>query len=262
MKTYALLIFFIFIFCAIGNGAIQQDKLFIDNGTIRLGVDLESGGSIFYFSKTNKEQNLLNHFDRGRFIQQSYYGDKDGSFWAQQEWTWNPVQGGDYKGHPAKLIEHTSSQTTLYVKSTPKHWANGADITNALMEQSISLEDEVAHIKYTFTYRGERDHKPRHQELPAVFVDYSLPNLVFYKGNNPWTNDNLSTIVPGWPNEYYHNTEHWCAFIDDKNQGIGVYTPGTSEITCYRFKGTAGPTGSGCSYFSPIRTLAIKTGSC
>jgi hypothetical protein len=82
--------------------AAGEGEMFIDNGKIRLGVDLASGGSVFYLSESVPRRNLLNGFDRGRFIQQSYYGDSDES-------RWNPVQGGDYKGLAAGLIEHTST---------------------------------------------------------------------------------------------------------------------------------------------------------
>jgi len=238
----------------------HESKLFLDNDSIRLGIDLTSGGSIFYLSDSSTNRNVLNHFDRGRYIQQSYYGDEDGSRWGQNEWRWNPVQGGDYKGQPAKVLEHKAGKTTLYVKSTPKHWANGSDITDAVMEQWISLEGTIASIKYRFTYNGEHNHRPRHQEMPAVFVDASLPNLVLYRGDKPWRMDALTTLVPGWPNEYHRRTEEWSAFVDDNNWGIGVYTPGTTDITCYRYSGPAGSKGSGCSYFSPIRTLGITHG--
>jgi hypothetical protein len=245
---------------ALGDELEKPGKAFVDNGTIRLGVDLESGGSIFYFSLHTQRRNLLNHCDRGRFIQQSYYGDKDGSLWGRQEWRWNPVQGGDYKGHPAQLLEYRCTTDTLYCKSTPKHWATGADITDAVMEQWVSLTNDVAHIRYRFLYTGDHTHGPTHQEMPAVFVDHALPLLVFYKGDKPWQQDTLSSKVPGWPNEYQKRTEEWSAYVDEDNRGIGVYTPGTHDITCYRFEGPDGPEGSGCSYFAPIRTLAVKKG--
>ncbi len=66
---------------------------------MKIGVDLSSGGSIFWFSELPGDRNLLNHADRGRFIQQSYYGKADGSMWAKKPWHWNPVQGGDYTIH-------------------------------------------------------------------------------------------------------------------------------------------------------------------
>ena len=238
----------------------SETETYIENGDLRLGVDLESGGSIVHFSRVSQPRNLLNRFDRGRFIQQSYYGDSDGSQWWGKEWRWNPVQGGDCKGHPARLIECGTTPTTIHTMSTPKHWATGEDVTSATMEEWITLEDDVAHIRYKFTYDGDRDHEKRHQELPAVFVDYDLPNLVYYQGEKPWTNDALTRVVPGWPNEGRTRDECWAAYVDDKDWGIGVYTPGTKEMTCYRFKGDLGPKGSGCSYFAPVRTLAITKG--
>ena len=55
--------------------------LFISGGSLRLGVDLGAGGSLFHLSQAPDHRNLVNHHDRGRFIQQSYYGDPDRSFW-------------------------------------------------------------------------------------------------------------------------------------------------------------------------------------
>jgi len=261
MKTPFLIIpLLIFLLVCHNAPGDEAGKAFLDNGAIRLGVDLESGGSVFSFSRSTNRRNLLNHWDRGRFIQQSFYGDPDGSLWGKQKWRWNPVQGGDYRGHPARLLDFNSTSTTLYCRSIPKHWAKGDDITEALMEQWIVLKGNVAHIRYRFSYTGEHGHKATHQEMPAVFVDYALPNLVFYNGDNPWKEDTLTTVVPGWPNEYHKRTEPWSACVDDHNMGIGVYTPGTNDITSYRFKGSDGPGGSGCSYFAPLRTLAVTKG--
>jgi hypothetical protein len=250
----------VFVLLPVISWAADERNAYIDNGKIRLGVDLESGGSIFYLSQSAPLRNLLNHFDRGRFIQQSYYGDGDGSHWADKEWRWNPVQGGDYKGNPAVVIEYANMAGTLYVKSMPKHWATGVDIVDAAMEQWISLTGDIAHIRYKFTYSGAGGHAARHQELPAVFVDYDLSHLVFYRGDNPWSHDVLTSKVPQWPNEYETRDEHWAAYVDDAHWGLGVYTPGTAEMTYYRYRGEKGPQGSGCSYFSPIRTLAITSG--
>ncbi len=42
---------------------------YLDNGAIRLGVDLNLGGAITYLSRSGAEQNLVNSFDFGRQIQ-------------------------------------------------------------------------------------------------------------------------------------------------------------------------------------------------
>jgi hypothetical protein len=244
-----------------------ERPLFLDNGTVRLGIDLASGGSVFSFGPASNHVNLLNHFDRGRFVQQSYYGTADGSLWNKKPWRWNPVQGGDWRGSPARLLScsvvtNASLPTALHSRSTPKHWASGEDITNAVMEQRITLSNALAHIRYRFSYTGASAHPPAHQELPAVFIDGAYTNLVFYGGPRPWTGDVLTRVIPGWPNQGKKTTEHWAAFVNDADFGLGVFTPGTGELTCYRYEGDrkTGPSGSACSYFAPVRTFAITPG--
>ena len=254
--------------CPAKSAARDLDHaLFLDNGSIRLGVDLSSGGSIFSFGYSAGGTNLLNHYDRGRFIQQSYYGVSDSSLWNKKPWRWNPVQGGDWKGAPATLIAcsvvtNAGLPSALFSRSIPNHWASGEDITNAVMEQQITLTNAMAHIRFRFSYTGTTAHPPTHQELPAVFIDGAYTNLVFYKGPNPWTGDTLTRVIPGWPNEGKKTTEHWAAFVNDADFGIGVFTPGTGDLTCYRYEGNrkTGPTGAACSYFAPVRTLAITPG--
>ena len=58
------------------NGADPALSAFLENDHLRIGINLDSGGAIFYFSRRDPERNLLNYHDTGRFIQQSYYGDK------------------------------------------------------------------------------------------------------------------------------------------------------------------------------------------
>lgn len=239
---------------------VASQKKFIENGKIKVGVDLSSGGSIYWFSELPADRNLLNHADRGRFIQQSYYGKPDGSMWAKKPWRWNPVQGGDYKGKPARLLEVKEETNSLYVRSVPVNWAGGQDLEDCRMEQWISLSDNMARVRFRFSYRGTDTHPAVHQELPAVFVDYALPDLVYYKGAKPWSDEPISKDQPGWPNEGRKCTEHWAGFLGPDGRGVGVLFPGTEKITTYRYPGKPGPTGGGCSYFAPIRTMAITPG--
>jgi hypothetical protein len=63
---------------------VASDPKFLSNGKVKIGVDMTSGGSIFWFSELPDGPNLLNHADRGRFVQQSYYGAPDGSVWNKR----------------------------------------------------------------------------------------------------------------------------------------------------------------------------------
>ncbi|PAW84281.1 MAG: hypothetical protein B9S33_12090 [Pedosphaera sp. Tous-C6FEB] len=241
--------------------APAADWLYLDNGQVRLGVDRAAGGSIGFFGESATGRNLLNHYDKGRFIQQSYYGAKDGSDWNGKPWRWNPVQGGGWRGEPARTLAFTNTATSLYARTLPKHWATGVDLPEVTMEEWIELHGRVAQVRFRMTYSGATNHPPAHQELPAVFADFALTNLVYYQGGAPWTGGALTRRVPGWPNEYVKQlTEHWATFVDGRDWGLGVFFPGTTEVTCYRAAGKPGPAGSGCSYLAPIRTLAITNG--
>ena len=124
------------------------------------------------------------------------------------------------------------------------------------MEETITLDGSVAKIHFKLTYTGEDQSEERHQEMPAVFVDYALKNLVFVEAGK------LVRRVPGWPNEYGKASEHWTAYLDDNDWGIGILTPGTPEFTSYRYEGNgeAGPEGIACSYVAPVRTLKLTKG--
>ena len=261
VRIFLLLVLFATNSIAESESKVKDKTAFIDNGKVRLGVNMSAGGSIFYFGRSGKDENLLNHFDRGRFIQQSYYGKKDGSEWAGKPWKWNPVQGGHYEGKGAKVLEFKHEKNLIYLKSIPVHWATGENLKDCTMEQWIKLNDLVVDIRYKFLYKGKEKHPAKHQEMPAVFVDAAYANLTFYDGKKPWTGDKLTSVVPGWPNEYKKIKEHWAAFVNDKQWGIGVYTPNVEQMTCYRHVPLKvnGPKAANCSYFSPIKTFSIES---
>ncbi len=244
---------------AMAQTQVPSEWVYLDNGEVRLGVKRASGAAVAWFSESGSERNLVNHFDHGRLIQQSYYGVQDGSLWNQKPWRWNPVQGGDWQGSPAKLIELNATETQLTSKSFGKHWASGEDLDNVLFEQTIKLTGKVAHIHFKMTYSGDVTHPAHHQEIPAVFMAPDLNTLVHYSGDKPWTNADLSRSVPGWPNEHRQIDEHWAAYVDDNNFGMGVYVPIAKEITCYRF-GNGNPKQGSCSYFAPVTSFSITPG--
>jgi hypothetical protein len=88
---------------AIGKAAPHEPRMsWLDNGEIRLGVDLAIGGAITWISKSGEARNVINSADWGRQVQMSYYsgpvpfvvGEKRPSkFW--EGLGWNPIQAGD-----------------------------------------------------------------------------------------------------------------------------------------------------------------------
>lgn len=242
-----------------GHGA-EPAWEYVDNGEIRLGLNTNAGACIGYFAESKTRRNLLNHADEGRYLQQSWYGNRDGSKWNKKPWVWNPVQGGSWRGKPARTLRFTKTKTNAYTKVHPRHWAAGDLLTNVVMESWVRLKDRVAEIRFRMTYLGETKHHRRSQEMPAVFIDAALPNFVYYRGEAPWTNGKLRRVVPTWPNQHDALPENWAAYLDENDWGVGVYSPGVDRMTFYRHPGKTGPKGGGCSYFAPVAKFAITPG--
>ncbi|VGO11470.1 hypothetical protein PDESU_00014 [Pontiella desulfatans] len=244
--------------CLAVSGSAFAGWEYLDNGEVRIGIDRSRGACIGWFGESETKRNLLNHWDEGRFIQQSYYGAPDGSKWNKKDWVYNPVQGGSWDGKRSKVLtfKKDKNKTSLYAKIEPLSWSGGQTCPEAIMEQTISLNGRVAHIRFKLTYTGKDQGKPRHQEMPAVFVDAVLSNLVYVSEGE------LTRRVPGWPNESGKTSRHWTAWLDRNDWGIGIFTPGTPEFTCYRFagNGSTGSGGSACSYIAPVRTFALTKG--
>ncbi|MDB6030104.1 MAG: hypothetical protein JWM16_442 [Verrucomicrobiales bacterium] len=240
--------------------AATNNLVFIDNGQVRLGVKTTSGAGIAWFSESGSSRNWLNHYDHGRLVQQSYYGKKDGSLWGKEPWRWNPVQGGGYKGAPATLLELKPDRTSLYAKTRPRHWASEADLPDVTMEEWISLTGKVAHVRFKMSYTGQEQHPKTAQEIPAFFTEPDLTTLVVYDGEKPWRGASVSRTQPGWPNEGRKIREHWAAYVDSDNFGIGAYVPVAKDITCYRYAAGRTSQQGACSYFAPIVYFAITPG--
>ncbi|MFA5688643.1 MAG: hypothetical protein WC959_05805 [Kiritimatiellales bacterium] len=237
------------------GAAIGAEWVYLDNGTVRIGVDKARGACIGFFGESSTRRNLLNHYDEGRFIQQSYYGDPDGSDWNGKPWVYNPIQGGNWQGQHSKVTAFEKTAEKIYAKVLPCNWAGGELCPETMMEMTISLTGAVAHIRFEMNYSGETQTRAKHQEMPAVFTDAVLSNLVYT------TDRVLTRRVPGWLNERGNAPECWLAWLDHSDWGIGIYAPGTPDFTCYRFSaGAAAPVAASCSYAAPVRTFALING--
>jgi hypothetical protein len=235
---------------------------YLDNGTIRIGVDKRRGTAIGYLALSSTNRNLLNHHDEGRFIQQSYYGDPDGSLWAKNPWVYNPVQGGSYKGEDARTLEFRKSRDELHAKIEPLHWASAKPCPEAIMQEWITLDGPVARIRMRMEYSGPTQQRNAHQELPAMFVDFALPHLMFELDGKLVKHAPVDLGKDLKPENIRYDTE-WLAFVDDDGFGIGIHTPGTDQAVTYRHRGngSTGPDGSACSYVAPVRTMQLKKGT-
>jgi len=229
---------------------------FISNAHVRLGVITNYGAAVGFFSLATSSVNYVNYMDAGRMIQQSYYGDQDGSSWAGNPWHWNPVQGGSYLNDKPALLAFSNSNNTIYAKSHPRNWAGRQLLTNVVMEEWIDLTGNLARIVFKMTYTGASNYAVKHQEVPAMFLNAAYPRLTYYSGAAPWTGGPLTNFQPAGVNGYDNSTERWWAYVNNAGYGMGMLTPQTPFATYYWIAGSGNEDG-GCAYVAPLQTFAI-----
>lgn len=240
---------------------------FITDGIVKLGINKQWGGGIGYFSRLGGDsRNVINYMDRGRNIQQSFYGSKDSNIY--DNWRFNPVQGGDAHGYFSKVISKVNYGDAIYVKTKPLDWKPYKHLapleTSSYMEQWITLREGVAQIVYRFKYYGNKTHVLYDQEMPAAFFIKYLSTLAYYK--NGAIRYKYSQDIPinngdGYGiNAFLTNHEDWAAFVNNTSGkwGCGIFTPSTNRITYYKSTGPGGSSGFGASYFAPLGRHTLK----
>lgn len=244
---------------------------YLDNGIVRIGVDLSIGGSITYFADLKDGLNMVNSYDWGRQVQMSFYsgpvpfepnGKKPFPHWSQLGW--NPIQSGDHFSNAAKILKSTNDGKTLYIKCVPMQWPLDNEPGECTFEIWIELEGRAAHIRSRLNNaRSDKtQYKGRSQELPAVYSNGPWWRLVTYTGADPFTNGELTEIPikkkgPGiFPWSNFEATENWASLINKDGTGMAVWTPGAQHF----LGGFAGKPGSGgtkdshTGYLSPIHS--------
>ena len=268
MKRIGLYLLMILLsFSLLGGCPPDSEMSYIDNGIIKVGVELKKGGSITYLAEFNNQNvNLINSADLGRMIQQSYYSGpwpygNPNPGWPN--WGWNPIGAGDCYDNASEVVTHTNDGTTLYVKSIPMQWALDNVPCECTFEKWITLDGNAVRVHYKLNNNRSdtTNYRASHQELPAVYTIDRFYRLFSYTGSSPYTNGPLTEIYNnGPPWTYFNGTEKWTALIDDNDWGLGVYNHGAQQFVA-GFHGTPGsgdPEGSSTGYISPLRTETIE----
>ena len=246
--------------------AQTQQMVYISNGEIRLGVDLNAGGAIAHLSGIADGRNLVNRHDLGRYIQMSHYagpvpyeptGKRPLKHWRQLGW--NPIQAGDAFDNRSTVLSHRVSQNSIYVQTRPLHWPLDNEPAQATYELTATLEEN--RVRLDCRARLSRDHRkrypPRDQELPAVYVNGAFFRLMSYRGSRPFRFEPMETLPPrpdagDFPWNRFCATEGWAAFVDRNGFGLGVVSPITHDF----LGGFSGKPGAGRESESPTGYIA------
>ena len=250
------------------NRENPKQEVFIESDEYKLGVDLNWGGALSYLEdmnsnvqavsvdgfikvdsnaterynaeSVNDNVNLINRYDPGRLVQQSYYGtDKyDTGVFMENVWRYNPVQGGNQFGDASKIVDLRIDESSIYIKCRPLDWAKEKEfIAPSYMEATYKFEGKLVKATCRFVDFSGYPEAEADQELPAFYCIEPFNEFVYYGGDKPWTNGAL-TEEPElifWPDAGYpkfKSLENWAAFKGefDDSFGIGVYVPNQTEF--------------------------------
>jgi hypothetical protein len=251
-----------------GLAALPPPQMtFLDNGQVRVGMDLALGGAITFISSKDHPGNIINSADLGRQIQMSHYSGP----WPfapygkmpRNEWAglgWNPIQTGDCYGNPSWAIEHRNNGKEIYIKCIPMQWPLDKVLGDCIFETWTRLEGPLIHMRFRCTnQRPDRtSYHPCPQELPAVYTISKLCHLASYIGQRPFTEDRLTWVSNDWrkpwPWTRFVGTERWAALVDDVGWGLGVFKDdgGQFDGGIYGDGRSDDPKDSSTGYLAPI----------
>jgi len=264
---------------------IPPDQYILDNGKIRIGVNAELGHSIGYLAPSNDPtKNVVNSADSGREIQMSFYagpnpynpesGECQDVEWNNGSWPWNPIGAGDIDQNSAELLSFEKpNKWTMKTLTRPLQWACHNLPCECTFEQTIKLVgDHVVHVTATLHNNRTDDYDDTWafpQELPAVYTNGFLHRFVTYNGSNPFVeNEPVAEYDAGWSetqNFWFPGgisaTEHWAAFVDENDWGLGIINlQVTNVLGGFHIpwnKGWGGPRDHQTGYMAPASNYAL-----
>jgi hypothetical protein len=215
---------------AIGDGSAAargSDSIaYLDNGTIRLGVDLGEGGTIVYLARARGGADVLHGVE---------------PVYAAGDWRAD-ASGGD-------VLASSGNDDNLYLRVRPRS-AHGT-ACECILETWIALRGSVASVRHRLTTDRAEDgpQVADLQQLPALRTAGTAYRLFAYVGRSPYTGapsrrlDSASFSAP----------EHWAALVGPGGRGVGLFAP---ELT--RFDGISG-TAAGSERPGPNGYLAATS---
>lgn len=224
--------------------ALPAPKMtYLDNGEVRIGMDLALGGAVTFINSKDHPGNIVNSADLGRQIQMSHYsgpspfevGDKK----PHPAWAglgWNPIQTGDCYMNPSRVVDHRNDGKEIYIKCIPMQWPLNNVPGDCVFETWTMLEGPVIHMRFRCTNQraDKTPYPPCPQELPAVYTISKLWRLMSYTGEKPFTRDKLTHVTNDWRQRWpwtrFTATERWAALVDDTGWGLGVFKDDGGEF--------------------------------
>lgn len=236
---------------------------FLENGVVKVGVDLHRGGAIVFLARDGGS-NLINNFDLGRQVQLSFFsgpipfgvdGNQPAKHW--EHIGWNPIQTGDDFKNTSRVLAHENDGRTLHVQCQPMQWALNNVPGDCTFDVWLELDGLVvkARARLSNARSDHTQYSARLQELPAVYANAAFHRVVSYTGDRPFTRDAVAEVPKAagkHPWSFWLGIEGWSALLDAQDHGLGLITPGRLHFT----GGFAGQPGSNDSFANSTGYLA------
>jgi hypothetical protein len=189
----------------------------LDNGTIRVAVDLQRG-DVTWLSRSRGEyaDNLL------VVSEQSYYG---GPFFADGSPTWHAYQDA------ATVTAHANNGKSIYDRAL-------SPSCECAMETWATVHGDAVVVRNRLTsFRTDVTTYPAAwQELPALYAA-GPSRLITYRGPAPYEHQptvddsqdaKFAFYTP--PTYGFDATEHWAALVNKSGFGIGLVEPDMTNM--------------------------------
>jgi len=177
--------------------------IYLDNGTIRVGIDKQWGGAIREL--WHEGVNLINNNDGGRLAGISVYDGGDtynnANINDPLNWGWNPTPSDKYN-HTNRPLEYSLQGDTFYIKARNVHWnpddkgggPNRPVASDLIVEMWLTFLPSyptVLQARFRATHDGGDSHEINGQEFPFTYINRGFDRVVVYSGSQPWTGAGL-----------------------------------------------------------------------
>jgi hypothetical protein len=187
---------------------------FLENGRVRVGVNLLDGGKITYLSRVRGSD----AHDVVQDVQQSYYG-------GPPDESWHVAASGGL------VLANRNDGRMIYTKVIPQQDYPYRQC-ECTFETWITLRGNAVHVRNRLTNLRDDgpSFTPHGQELPALYTTGDAYRLYTYDGADPYTDAPVREITDDrggffTPGPSFLATEHWAALVNDDGFGVGLFEP-------------------------------------
>jgi hypothetical protein len=203
------------------------------------------------------QANIVDTWDDGRLLNnRSHYGGENVGKWGQQDWPFNPVQGGN---HDSKAVPQVVSSRLVHERKhvcsvIPVDWSTGELQPDIRIDQSYEIASSVITYKSRVRVLSGRTWPEWDQEVSAIFLRRSYSTLVTSAGFVQLPRQD----VPGF-RSVYGPLNGWFGVVNRNGHGLWA-TTAAPRWTGY-CTGASVQSAASCAYVSPIVRGVIAPGA-